>query len=482
MIMVLFRMIYIILGLALSLSAQYNVQKPFPKLSVTQPNTVTFTPSQPNWIFIVGQQGVITRLDRTLAAETEAIEFLDISSKVVFGGEQGLLGLAFHPEFASNGLFYVDYTADNPRRTVIERYQADPSSLQANPGSGQVILEVEQPFSNHNAGDILFGADGYLYVTLGDGGSGGDPQGHGQNRQTLLGSILRIDVDNPAPGKNYGIPADNPFVGNDQGWREEIWAYGLRNPWRMAFDQETGELWTADVGQNAWEEIDIITKGGNYGWNIMEGTHCYPPGNQCNTQGFIYPVWEYSHENGNRSITGGRVYRGTRIPELVGAYIYADFVSGRIWALFMQNGSAQSNELLLDSELAIASFGTDADKNLYISAFDGSLYQLVSPTLVENDPYMPSEFRLLQNYPNPFNDRTAIRFDLEKESNVTLDIYNLHGQHIKTLTDGFMAAKSHQITWNGTDKTGRSVASGVYIYRLLTGNDVQDQRKMLFLK
>ena len=304
-------------------------------------------------------------------------EFLDMRSLVRCGGEEGLLSVAFHPRYAENRTFFVDYTATAPRRTVIAKYQVDLANPnRADPASETVLLEVGQPYSNHNGGQIAFGPDGYLYVALGDGGSGGDPQGHGQNPTTLLGTILRIDVDLPHAARPYGIPADNPFVDDALGRREEIWAYGLRNPWRFSFDRETGELWAGDVGQRSYEEIDLIRKGGNYGWNVMEGFHCFRSGSGCDDTGLEMPVIAYGRNLG-ASVTGGFIYRGSRLPGLVGKYLYADFVTGRIWALSRSLSGELRNEELLDTRLNISSFGEDANGELYLLAFDGRVWGLI---------------------------------------------------------------------------------------------------------
>ena len=238
-----------------------------------------------------------------------------------------------------------------------------------------MILEVPQPYGNHNGGQLAFGPDGFLYIALGDGGSGGDPHHHGQDRTTLLGSILRIDIDRTQGGKNYAVPHDNPFAGNTEGFREEIFAYGLRNPWRFSFDPQTKRLWAGDVGQDRpIEEIDIIEKGKNYGWNIMEGTLCYNPPSGCKTEGLEKPVWEYTRDDG-RSITGGFVYRGKKVPALFGKYIYADFVSGRIWALEYNGKNPATNALIFHNpNLYISSFGTDRQNELYFCSFDGRIY------------------------------------------------------------------------------------------------------------
>jgi glucose/arabinose dehydrogenase len=239
-------------------------------------------------------------------------------------------------------------------------------------------LEIAQPFPNHKGGQIAFGSDGYLYIGMGDGGSGGDPLGNGQNRSTLLGKILRIDVNAPSAGRNYDIPADNPFVDNTLGYREEIYAYGLRNPWRFSFDSATGKLWVGDVGQDWIEEIDVIEKGKNYGWNIMEGTLCYNPPSGCNETGLELPLYEYNHTLGN-AIIGGYIYHGSALPELAGDYVYGDYASGRIWAL----AANATNTLLVNSNLTISSFGVDENKELYVCAFDGKIYNLNTASIPE---------------------------------------------------------------------------------------------------
>lgn len=345
----------------------------FPNLSFSRPVDFQTPGDGSNRIFVLEQAGVI-RVFENRREVSEAPVFLDIRDRVRdSGNEEGLLGLAFHPNYGENGTFFIDYTASNPRRTVIARFRVDPSDpLRALKDSEEVVLEVPQPYGNHNAGQIVFGPDGYFYVTLGDGGSGGDPENNGQDATTLLGSILRIDVDAAPDGSTYGIPADNPFAGNTNGRREEIFAYGLRNPWRISFDEESGRLWAADVGQNAYEEVDVIEKGRNYGWNVMEGFHCYKPSSGCDKEGIVEPVAEYDHSQGS-SITGGYVYRGENVPQLSGKYVYADYTSGRIWTLDYDGASADVSELF-DTSLNISSFGVDQDDELYLLAFDGKIY------------------------------------------------------------------------------------------------------------
>lgn len=349
---------------------QYYVEVAFPNLRFNRPVGIYHPGDGTNRLFVVEQGGVI-HVFENFENVTTANVFLDIRDRVVSGGEQGLLGLTFHPNFAENGYFYVDYTTDNPRRTTVARYsvaQNDPNKADAN--SEEIVLEVEQPRAAHNGGQIAFGPDGYLYIALGDGGQARN----GQNRSTLLGSILRIDVDPAYGGISYGIPSDNPFVWSR--YRDEIYAYGLRNPWRFSFDPVTGWLWAADVGQHEREEVNIIEKGKNYGWDTMEGSLCYHPLEGCNQTGLELPIWEYhTHDVGN-AIIGGFVYRGSELTELIGAYIYGDYESGRIWALWYDGVNDPVNIELLDTELHIPSFGVDKGNELYICAFNGKIYKL----------------------------------------------------------------------------------------------------------
>ena len=318
----------------------YSVTAAFPNLTFNQPDGIFSDPTNSNRLFVIEQAGVIRVFNNTQNATGSSV-FLDISSRVLYGGEQGLLGLAFHPNYSQNGYFYVDYVADNPRRTIIARYTVSDDENVADQNSEQIILEISQPFSNHKGGQLAFGPDGYLYIGMGDGGSAGDPMGNGQSLTTLLGKILRIDVNTPSEGRSYGIPNDNPYFGNTLGYREEIYAYGFRNPWRFSFDSATGALWVGDVGQNTLEEIDIVEKGKNYGWNIMEGTLCFDPAVDCNQTGLTLPVWNYTRDQGT-TIIGGYVYHGSALPSLDGAYVYGDFGSGRIWALRSNGASAEN--------------------------------------------------------------------------------------------------------------------------------------------
>ena len=372
----------IFLFLSFSIFAQFQIENAFSNLSFIRPVDLQNAGDGSNRIFVVEQRGVISVFENDANVPSKTT-FLNIESRVDdSSNEEGLLGLAFHPDYKNNGFFYVNYTATGPNRTVISRFTVSTGdSNVADPASEFVIIELDKPASNHNAGAIAFGPnDGFLYITAGDGGGSGDTFGNGQNLQTLLGTILRIDVDNQDAGLNYAIPSDNPFVDNGQGFREEIFAYGMRNPWRISFDPLTGWLWCGDVGQFQFEEIDVIESGKNYGWNIMEGFNCFDPPNNCDMTGLELPVWEYSHALGS-SVTGGYVYRGPSVPELLGLYIYADFGSGRIWSLEYDGENPAINTPLIDTPQNISSFGIAENQELYICSFSGSIFRF-TPTTV----------------------------------------------------------------------------------------------------
>jgi glucose/arabinose dehydrogenase len=322
-----------------------------------------------NRLFILEQEGTIRILQN---GQLLPAPFLDIRSQVNSGpNEAGLLGLAFHPNYTENGVFFINYS-DNNRNSVVSRLAVSSDPNVADPNSENIILQIRQPFPNHNGGHLLFGPDGYLYIGFGDGGSSGDPEGNGQNSSTLLGSMLRLDVDNGSP---YAIPPDNPYVNG--GGLPEVWAMGLRNPWRYSFDRLTGDLYIGDVGQNQWEEIHLweagSPNGANFGWNFWEGLHPYQ-GTPPEDTAFEFPIWEYAHDQGC-SVTGGYVYRGS-MPEWQGIYFYGDFCSGNIWGLLRDMNNTWQNTLLFDTDFLIASFGEDEAGEIYLANRAGSIYQL----------------------------------------------------------------------------------------------------------
>ena len=354
-----------------------DVSPAFPSLSFERLTNLAQPAGEDSLLFVTEQRGLIHAFVNDPDVGESFIS-LDITDRVsTRGNEEGLLGLAFDPNYSENGRFYVYYSASNPRRSVLSRFQTQTDNpARADANSEVVIMEIPQPYSNHNGGQLAFGPDGHLYVGLGDGGSSGDPRLNSQDLGTLLGSVLRIDVSRETNQPGYAIPSDNPFSGVD-GAREEIWAYGLRNPWRFSFDRETGDLWLGDVGQNKWEEVDLIEKGGNYGWNVMEGAHCFRPRTGCDETDLEAPVLEYSSDEGC-SVIGGYVYRGNRLPSLWGAYVYADYCSGSIWALRQENGSVTEQRLIAHLDGNITSFGEDAEGNLYLLTQGSGIYELVN--------------------------------------------------------------------------------------------------------
>jgi len=334
-------------------------------------------------LFVVEQTGRIRIVED---GNVRSRPFLDLHDKVSCCGERGLLGLAFEPGFGADAThFFVDYTDTKGNTAVASIAVSESNPNVADPASLAVILHVEQPFANHNGGGLAFGPDGDLYVALGDGGSGGDPFGNGQNTKTLLGKLLRLDVMGGAPDAPpaYTIPDDNPFaVGADD--KAEIWAYGLRNPWRFSFDRETGDLWIGDVGQGEWEEIDVGRaaegrgRDANYGWNVMEGRHCFAS-DPCDQNQLVLPIAEYDHSTGDCAVIGGYVYRGAAYPSLTGGYLFGDECSGRIRAIAADGPDEQDPTILLDSNLSISSFGEDDDGELYVTDLgSGGLYKVTA--------------------------------------------------------------------------------------------------------
>jgi glucose/arabinose dehydrogenase len=324
-------------------------------------------------LFVVEQPGRIRIIQD---GQRLATPFIDLTDRIASGGERGLLSMAFDPAYATNGFFYVNYT-DRNGDTVVERFRVSSDPNRADPATARRILFVDQPFANHNGGHILFGPDGMLYIAMGDGGSGGDPQRHGQNRNSLLGKLLRIDVSRGDP---YAIPSDNPWVGQ-AGARGEVWAYGLRNPWRIWFDRTDRVLYVADVGQGQIEEVNAVsqsTAAVNYGWNIMEGGQCYNAGS-CTQTGLTLPVLTYNHSGGACSVTGGIVYRGQRIPEIQGHYFYGDYCAGWVRSFRLSGGAATSElQWSLGSVGQILSFGEDSAGEMYLLSGNGNVYRFVS--------------------------------------------------------------------------------------------------------
>ncbi len=374
-------------------STTVALSDPFPNLTFSLPTALRQAPGDATHFYLVQKGGTVQRFDNDPAAATKT-EFINITTKVNSSpNEAGLLGIAFHPQFATNKQVFLSYTAFSASsaanlRSTVSRFTVQANGL-GDPTTEQLVLPpndtgtvatpnvLDQPFVNHNGGNILFGPDGFLYAGFGDGGSGGDPGNRSQDTALFFGKMLRLDVDTVPAGQRYGIPPTNPF--KNGGGAPEIFAYGLRNPWRWSFDRATGELWVGDVGQDLWEEVDLVKVGGNYGWHIREGMHCYPPGATCTQGALIDPIVEYNHTGGaSRSITGGYVYRGSAIPSLVGTYIYGDEVNGDLYAIVYDAMGQAQQTLLLNTGFNISSFAEDADGELYLLEYvAGKIHKLV---------------------------------------------------------------------------------------------------------
>jgi len=353
------------LGKRPSLSSANIQLTPIITDGLEQPIFLTVTGSHTHQLHVVEQGGRIRIIDKGVLLPRT---FLDISEKVSFGGERGLLGLAFHPQYKNNGRFFVNYTRAQDGATVVSEF-----SVTLNPRSGssskeRILLVIPQPYGNHNGGMIAFGPDGFLYIGMGDGGAGGDPCNRGQNPRELLGKMLRIDIDHGSP---FTVPHDNPFAKKAQG--QAIYALGFRNPWRFSFDRQSGDLWVADVGQHQWEEINRVERGKNYGWRLMEGLHCFKPSTNCSPQDLALPIAEYKNAAPRCAITGGYVYRGRTVPGLNGQYIFADFCSGEIMRLV-----GTHIDVLLNTGLHISSFGEDQEGELYVVDHGGGIYKITT--------------------------------------------------------------------------------------------------------
>lgn len=394
-----FSFVAVLLGVVVSVSAQeknfsralpkVEFERVLPELKLDRP--VWMEEGAGGKMFVVEQRGRIVTVAKG-SSGAEAKEFFNIVDRKPFvDNEEGLLGLAFHPGVATNKLFYVYYSGHNPRRSVVSEFKIGAGDV-ADMTSERVVMEVAQPYGNHNGGQISFGPDGFLYITLGDGGAGNDPHNNGQNMAALLGKILRVDVNTRGNFEKkllgYGIPQDNPFVNMPFGVRPEIWAYGLRNVWRFSWDRETREMYAGEVGQNLWEEVNIITKGGNYGWCVRESFHRFKPGPKEGR--YDEPIAEYphnpqiasespfAHEGFGLSITGGYVYRGTKQAALRGVYVYGDYSLGTVFGLTYKNGKATDQAILLQQPKNIMSFAEDRDGELYMLAQDGGIYHIVA--------------------------------------------------------------------------------------------------------
>ena len=434
-------------------------------------------------LFVVERTGRIRVFDRDGG---DRGVFLDWSDSISLGGERGLLGLAFGPDHGQTGRFYINYT-DPAGDTRIARLLTDPANPdRALPGSAEIVIQVDQPYSNHNAGDLAFGPDGLLYLALGDGGSGGDPEDRAQNGQELLGKVLRLDVSGDGPG--YAIPADNPFLG-DPAVRDEIWALGLRNPWCYGFDRDTGDLYIADVGQNRYEEVSVVPAGSpgglNLGWDIMEAFHCYEPPSDCDQTGLTLPVHAYAHGGGGGfrcSISGGFVHRGGTVPALAGLYLFADFCSNQVWSLDWTAEDGLGTVVEHTDQLTpagghdnIVSIGQDGRGDLYLVDMDGVIWRVVDDTTSADDPPAAAT-RMVGASPNPFNPQTELVVRLARDGRATVSVHDLAGRRLATVASGTFAAGEHRLPWRGRTDDGRALPSGVYLARLSTADAVSTEK------
>ena len=413
-------------------------------------------------LFIVEQGGRIKILNSD--GSTNPTDFLNISSIVSSGGERGLLGLAFHPDYDSNGFFYVNYT-DNSGDTQISRFSVDIADPDiADPSSELQLLNVFQPYTNHNGGCIQFGPDGYLYIGMGDGGSGGDPGNRAQNLMELLGKMLRLDVDNPGGGNNYGIPGDNPYVG-DPNALDEIWASGVRNPWKFTFDSLTGDIWIADVGQNSIEEInhELSTSAGlNYGWRCYEGNAPFNTSGCPDPGDLTFPVAQYTHAGGNCSITGGNVYRGTVYSDIQGLYLFADLCSGMI-------GTVDDNGDMIDHgnfSGTWVSFGEDIDGEIYLADIAGSIYKIEGGVILDNPD--PQDSQLVSMVPNPASD--SLYISVEEQRINSISIMDIKGSEIFSYNNISVSEKTISIN---------SFSKGIYLVRITSENEASYVKKLV---
>ena len=432
----------------------------FPGATFSAPIALVAAPGEPARAYVVEQGGVVKVA--TLGGSASSV-FLDVRDRVSYrrGTETGLLGLAFHPGYAANGRLFVNYTAPGDGRGVVVtrisefRRGGDGTAAAA---SEHVLLEVGQPFDNHNAGTLAFGPDGLLYAALGDGGSGGDPKGNGQNVETLLGALLRIDVDDVPEGAAYGVPADNPFVG--RAGRDEIYAYGLRNPWKFSIADD-GTIWLGDVGQGTWEEVDRIERGGNYGWGEVEGPECFR--DPCDLGAYDAPVFAYRHgPSTGVSITGGVDLRGTPLAAL-GDYVYGDYVSGRLWALDVSAEPAATT-LLLDSDALVSSIDRGPDGAVYVTDYRGTVSRLVARGGTATAPPAAGGAALRLAGPNPFGAATAVEAEAPAGTPLRVVVVDALGREVARLWDGPAPAGAVRLRLDGA-----GLAAGVYDVRLASG-------------
>lgn len=475
-----------LLALALPASAaraQYILERAYPSLTFASPVDIRPANDGTNRMFVVEKNGYIRVFNADYQTATTKV-FLDISYKVRTAGEAGLVGLAFDPKYSANGTFYIFYETKYPTHSIVARMHVSADPDVADPNSEQVLLDVPQfdpSNAYHNGGQLAFGNDGYLYIAMGDNKNSPSAQNLGD----LQGSILRIDVNvDPQPlgfgAPLYQIPAGNPFANNTSGYRPEIYAYGFRNPWRFSIDPYTDELFVCDVGENTYEEIDLVHAGGNYGWPLMEGSACYPPG-VCDTtsKDLKLPLYSYNHSDGV-AIVGGCRYWSSRIPELAGIFVFADYTGGKIWGLHYDGAGTPERFVLVQGVPVMYAVGSGMNEDVLFGAQDGNIYRLARiATPVQS---LTSRSHLAGNFPNPFNPSTTIRFVLERPASVRLDIVSVTGEHVRQFDLAHAAAGSHGVEWRGETDRGGHAASGVYFCRLIVDGMAVDSSRLVLVQ
>ncbi|MDP4220439.1 MAG: PQQ-dependent sugar dehydrogenase [Bacteroidota bacterium] len=463
--------------------AQYGIQRAYPNLApFSKPLAIAMPNDGTNRFFVAEQRGKIYSF---LNSDTVSVKkvFLDLTDRVPqTGDETGLVGLTFHPRFAENGFLYITYTQyfDTVFKVFISRFSADP----ANPdtvlaGSEEVILTLTPPTNEHHAGTLAFGPDGYLYASIGDGGMLYDPLKIAQNPSSLFGKILRLDVNKYESSHYYGIPTDNPYIDSGATYKKEIYALGFRNPWKFSFDNATNSLWVGDVGQDFYEEVDLVHPGANYGWNILEGKHRFfnLPGD---TTKLTLPVWEYPHENFNQCVTGGYVYRGTAMPSLVGEYIYGDYVSGRMWALDYSSPDTIINKMLYDGSnprIMISSFGLDPNNEILVLDYlFGSIYRFPAPLGVVSTTVSRNPIALDRNYLDDRHTQTQAHITVSQSGRSSLALVDPAGREVTKYFDKMLTAGNYDFT---ISRFLNRCSNGIYFLRLNTSQGVFTQKILM---
>ena len=463
--------------------AQYVLERAFPSLTFSAPTDIRPANDGTNRMFVLEKNGYI----RVFSADYYATQtrlFLDISYKVRTAGEAGLLGIAFDPKYAANGTFYIFYVTKYPSHAIVSRMHVSADPDVADPNSEQILIDA--PYADpgnayHNGGQLVFGNDGYLYIAVGDNRQSASAQ----DLTDLQGSILRIDVHvDPVPvgfgTPLYQVPAGNPFAKNTSGYRPEIYAYGFRNPWRFTIDPYTNEVFVCDVGEDTYEEIDLIHPGKNYGWPLMEGPACYPPG-VCDTTGkdLKLPLYSYLHSEGS-AIVGGCRYWGTRLPELAGVFVFADYTSSVVWGLHYDGAGVPERFDLAHDAPTMFCVGAGFDDDVLMGSLDGKIYRLAHIATPVGSLLPRSH--LAGNFPNPFNPSTTIRFVLAHAADARLDIVSVSGERVRHFEFANAGAGSHDVAWRGETDRGGQAASGVYFCRLIVGGMAVDSSRLVLVK